>query len=203
MSTTATTGTAQPASSAAPRSAALDRLRGVAVVLMVFDHLLIVTGQAGSPLRETVTRAAMPLFAVVAGHLSRRGSWRLLGVAVLGLLLPVLVPWVDAPNVLLWLASGSVLVVAARRIARPALWLLPLVVLTAAANGRPFLAPSGSFEPVAVWALMCLGALMSRPGLDRAGARLPAALDRAGRWPLSVYAGHLLVLQLVVVVSGA
>src|SRR4051794_34146876 len=83
------------------RDAALDGVRGLAVALMVLDHVCAVTG-SGHLLRYSVTRLSMPLFFVVSGHLVRRLSSRHLWVLLAGLMLPGAVPWIDNPNVLVW-----------------------------------------------------------------------------------------------------
>jgi surface polysaccharide O-acyltransferase-like enzyme len=174
------------------RSRLLDELRGLAVALMVLDHLLIFVAP-GHWLRATVTRAAMPLFFVVAGHLARRVRWRrLLGVAAVGAALPAVVPWLDRPNVLLLYAVGVPVVVWAR-----SRGLLPLVIaaaLTLAANG--WADPTGhAYWAPAVVALMATGALIRFREVELGRGVVPpgaAHLARLGRYPLSVYVGHAL-----------
>lgn len=199
MSTTASTTAPAATPTTRTRSVGLDRLRGLAVVLMVLDHLLLVGGLAGHPLRETLTRAAMPLFAVLAGHLCRRYSWRWAGVFLVGAFLPGAVPWIDAPNILCWLSLGAALVALGRRY--PVVYPLVMVLaLTLFANG--YGATPGSFQPLAVWALMVVGALLHRPWLETLGRCVPDQLRPFGRYPLTLYVGHLLALQLWVV-AGA
>lgn len=175
------------------RLAGLDRLRGLAVLLMVLDHVLVVA-DVGTPVRLTVTRASMPLFFLIAGSLVRRARWGRLGlVAVLGAVLPVVVPWVDAPNVLLYYAVGAVLLAVVR--GRRGRWVALAVAASLAANG--YLAFPGAYSPGGLWVLMLAGALAGAPALDRVGARLPAWVARAGRYPLTVYVVHLLALRAV------
>lgn len=200
MSTTAASLVeAHTASPIPPRSAAIDRLRGAAVALMVLDHLLIVTGHSGSVLRETVTRAALPLFCILAGHLAGRASWRWGALFVAGAVLPAVVPWVDAPNVLLLIFCG-LLYLAAVRLMPPALGdfaLLFAVVLglTRFANGYADPLGDRAFDYYAVVGLMALGRLIPRLSLERVGSVLPASSAAFGRYPLSLYVGHLLFLH--------
>lgn len=172
------------------RSGALDKLRGLAIAAMVVDHLAYVLDE--QLLRVTVGRLALPLFFIVAGHLVCRLSWRHGWVALLGLALPAVVPWIDDPNVLLLYAAGAVLVVQLRR-APLALVLVVVVALTVAANGWLPATP-GFYDPLSVLALMCAGALLSRDSFA-IGNRLPRAFAVVGRFPLSVYVGHLLVIE--------
>ncbi len=178
----------------APRLLGLDALRGLAVLVMVGDHASrYVPG--GYWFSITGGRLAVPLFFVVAGALVTRVTWRHGWVAVLGLALPVAVPWIDSPNVLLLLAVGAVVVATLGQ----SVWRWPLLVvaLTAYANQWPGPAPvSGFYVPLALLALMVLGSLLGRVELATLGDRLPHWLRAPGRYPLSLYVGHLLVLQL-------
>lgn len=175
------------------RSRALDAVRGLAIVLMICDHLLIWQSW-GWPLRLTVTRASMPLFFVVSGHLVRRLTWRHAAILGIGLLLPFVVPWIDAPNVLAWYVIGAVVIVQTRRLAP---WLLPVLVavpLVQYANLLDVHPVGTGYMPSALVGLMAFGALLPRAWFSW-GDRLPRALALAGRFPLSVYVGHLLALQ--------
>jgi uncharacterized membrane protein len=177
----------------ASRLAGLDAVRGAAVLLMVADHVSrYVPG--GGWFSLTGGRLALPLFCLVAGSLASRLSWRLAVVALLGLLLPVLVPWIDSPNILLLLALSLVLVRWARR-ASVSLLAVLAVCLGLLVNGWGWVA-SGYPLP-AVLALVVVGALVGRAPLDAWGLALPRWVGVCGRWPLSLYVGHLLVLQVV------
>lgn len=178
------------------RDQGIDRLRGAAILLMVVDHVLIVTGQATSPLRYTLTRAAMPLFVVIAGHLVDRITWRHGAIGVVGLGLPLLVPFVDSPNVLLWYALACPVILAARRLGPGAVAVLAVVPLTLAANGYDLWPYPGSYDPSGLLGLMAVGALVPRTAFT-CGLRLPRLLAGIGRYPLSCYVGHLLVLTAV------
>lgn len=68
----------------AARLVGLDRLRGLAVLLMVADHVLVAVDPS-SLARFTITRLSLPLFCLVAGSLAVRARRRrLLPVAVAG-----------------------------------------------------------------------------------------------------------------------
>lgn len=176
------------------RSPALDGLRGLAVLLMVSDHLAFVAGW--SSWRETVGRAAMPLFFVLGGHLVRRVSLRsCLLVPLVGLAVEAVAPWSGAAGLLLCFAAGALLVAAFRERARPALWLLVAGGLTLGANGYAHL-HGVYYDPRLLVALMALGALTPRGHLERAGRRVQL-LAPLGRYPLTAYAGHVVVLSLV------
>lgn len=176
------------------RAVGLDRLRGAAMLLMLTDHLLYLAGDTWG--RATVGRLALPIFFIVAGHLAGRvNAPRLIWAAALGLSLPVVVPWIDDPNVLLWYALFAPAVVFARRLPAGPFVLLGLS-LTLLANGY-FDGFPASYPPAALLGLMALGALVPRELLTRAGDKLPAWFSFVGRYPLSFYAGHLLALELI------
>jgi uncharacterized membrane protein YcfT len=192
----------------AQRSVAIDRARGLAIVCMVLDHCLLIWGGsetgAASPvhvLRSTVGRIALPLFFVISGHLVRRLSWRWAGIVAIGLVLPVVAPWLDDPNVLVWYGLGAAVIVACRRYG-VSLWLLPVLSLAWAANWgfSPLHVSLHSYDGLALLGLMGLGAVLDRQSFGWA-SRLPRLLDWPGRHPLSVYVGHVLVLN-VLVLSG-
>lgn len=187
--------TAQLEAPVRERVPSIDAVRGFAVVCMVVDHLCVVFG--GPPLlRLTVGRLAMPLFFVTAGRVSGRLSWRHGAAAAAGLVLPLVVPWLDSPNVLVWWALGAVLLAACRA----AGWSPGLVVVAAlgiAANGW-LDAPGSSYPPGALWGLMAVGALLPF-GWWGWGDRLPAqlVLRWCGRHALGFYVVHVLLLTAV------
>jgi uncharacterized membrane protein len=177
------------------RSGQLDALRGLAVLLMVGDHLAYFAGV--TEYRQTLGRVAMPLFFLLAGHLARRMSWRYAWIGALGLALPLAAPWIDSPNVLLYLALFCPLVVLLRR--RRVLLLAGAAYgLTLGANGYLEVLGTG-YAPAGLIGLMCLGALADRADLERLRFA-PAWLQLVGRYPLSLYVGH--VLLLTVLASG-
>lgn len=183
------------------RLAGLDRLRGLAMVAMLVDHLMIV-GQGPNEVRMTVGRLAMPLFFLIAGSLFSRLSWRHAAIWGVGLVLPLFVPWVDAPNVLYWYAFGVVALWVCDRLGPSAQYVVLVCCLTLWANGLGT-PPPGAYPFWALLALMIVGRLIGREALGRVGDHLPAWswLELVGRFPLTFYVVHLLILQTVVLSS--
>lgn len=182
------------------RSRALDALRGLAILCMVVDHVTLVT--AGPEwLRLTVGRVAMPLFFVLSGHLARRLSWRHAVIFGIGLGMPLMVWWIDRPNVLVWYVVGSVVIVVTARW-RWAPWVVIVGALGVYAN-RHLSGPelAFSYEPGALVGLMCLGQVMPREAFAFAD-RWPRWLAAVGRFPLSIYVGHLWLIAVVCAVVG-
>lgn len=180
------------------RSVALDVFRGLAILAMMSDHLAIV---AGGPdwVRFTVGRLALPMFFVLAGHLASRPRWRHAGIVVVGLLLPLVVPWIDSPNVLVLWGVGLVSLRVLLWLHLPP-WLLAVIALTVAANGWA-LAPGG-YEVTSLVGLMGVGAMLPRSVFAWAGSG-PEWVGALGRHPVWWYVGHLLVLQGVVLLIVA
>jgi hypothetical protein len=182
-----------------PRSRALDALRGLAILLMVVDHVALF---AGAPvLRETVGRVAMPLFFVLGGHLAVRFAWRRqLSITAVGIVLQVLAPWSGAGPLLLTFVLGAYIVSGVRR------WPVVLAVfvgwgLTLGANGVAELDFDGlGYNMSCLLGLMALGALLPRDVLTVLGklpSRVLSVLALAGRRPLTLYAGHVLLLTVL------
>lgn len=184
---------------ARPRLVELDRLRGLAILLMIADHLAIVVG---TPIvRVTAGRLAIPIFFVIAGHLAgHRLSWRHLQIGALGLVLPLVVSFVDSPNVLLWWALGCVVLYGWQRLHWP-VWGLIVLALTLGANGWVVTPGDRSYNPLDLLGLMALGRGMG-PELFTFGRRLPAWVGSLGRCPIRWYVVSSLLLQLVLVVLG-
>lgn len=177
------------AATARSRDRHLDALRGLAVVCMVIDHAaLMLAGPV--ELRWTVGRVAMPLFFLLGGHLTRRLGRRHLEVLAVGLVLGQLAPWTGAGWLLGTFVLGAALVALGRRV-RPVLHVSLFVCLAALANPVPQFAPG--YDTWALLALMLAGALLPRTSLGWA-RRLPRPLAVVGRYPLSMYAGHALLL---------
>ena len=175
------------------RSTALDKLRGLAIILMMLDHLLVQIDPQ-SLIRYSITRACMPLFFIIAGHLLRpRIKWhRLILILIIGAALPHYAPWLDSPNVLVWYAVFAPIVAWGNRAILAG---TILAALTLYANGYGQV--EGSYAPLALGAFMAAGRLTPREWFGRAsGIRGWVAV--IGRWPLSVYVGHILLIEGIV-----
>lgn len=171
----------------------VDGFRGLAILAMFVDHLcLVFSGPV--ELRLTVGRLAMPMFFLVAGSLCHGLCRRHLEVLLVGFALPVVVPWIDSPNVLVWWAVGCSLLVGARRVGLPPV-LIAVLGLGLAANGWGFKV-DGSYDPVALWGLMAVGSAVPLSTYAFC-SRMPAVVVWIGARPLRVYVVHLLILQLV------
>lgn len=185
----------------AERFAAIDRLRGLAILLMIGDHVSIFTGLEWY--RDTAGRVAMPLFFVLSGYLVTRFTIRHALVGLSGFVLAAAVPWVDSPNVLVWYCAGAALLACSW--VRQPLVLAGVAVfgLMLAANGYAELYLTG-YNPFALLGIMAVGALLRTLPDGRTlwspARRLPAFLGLLGRYPLSWYLGHVVFLDFVVMV---
>lgn len=171
----------------------LDRLRGLAIALMLLDHVLAVTGIHG-PLRLTVTRLALPFFMMCAGSLWRpltaRNGARLGAAALAELALCEYLRF-SMPGIL---ATFLGLMLALR--ARPSLANRPGLLVLAGLLQAAYLPLDGSwtgYQPGWVLAWWALGRLAIEE-LRPIGSAAPAWLAVAGRRPLTWYVGHLAVL---------
>lgn len=173
------------------RVVAWDRWRGLAILLMLADHLTLILEGPGF-IRMTLGRLAVPMFFLLAGYLASRPGPRHLGIGLLGLALPLLVPWIDSPNVLVWWALGVCVLWLSRGAPHVRLAVL-VIALTFGANGYVFLTPA-SYDPVNLLGLMVLGAILPASWYSAAG-RLPSWVGVIGRHPVAWYVGHLLVLE--------
>ncbi len=181
------------------RRVELDRLRGLAILLMIGDHLARIWSYEGY--RLTLGRLAMPLFFIICGHLAgHRLSRRHLLAFGLGLGLPVLVPWVDSPNVLVWLSIGAVILYVFDQHGWPT-WVLIVPALILAANSWALWTNTHSYDPLALLALMALGRGLA-PAVFIFGRGIPAWVGALGRRPLTWYVGSSLAIQLVLVAVG-
>lgn len=189
---TATATTTVVAGAAPARLAYLDKIRGAAILLMIVDHLCIVLS-GPEVLRMTVGRLAMPLFFLVSGALVTRFGFRHVLIFGLGVVLPWYVTFIDNPNVLTLYAVGALVMVVFRALDVHPL-VIVAVILAAAANGfLPRIAPG--YEFTAVLGIMCVGGHVGRHALGWFDW-LPRWLAPLGRYPLTIYVGHLLALQL-------
>lgn len=185
-----------------PRWPGVDAARGVAVVLMLADHLLVLAQYvgAGSPaltvVRLTVTRASLPLFMLCSGSVlgSRGVSLRRLSTvfAVALVVNAVLLTWpmgIRAPEILLvW----CVVMACSRLIARyPVLCGAVGVVQLSVWH-----VPWSGYQPGLLVVCVALGVLAGPACLEWA-SDLPNLLVRVGRAPLWWYCGHLSVLVIL------
>ncbi len=190
------------------RVASLDRLRGLAVVLMVLDHVIVVGtdhfGIDAMPVRMTVTRLAMPLFAVVASMVWHgRPSRSTVG----WLSLCVVVEW--SVNDLVGVANPgpvTVLVLVMFAVTQlPMLMRWPAVTFVAGMISALYWpGPWPGYDPgliLAYWCLPHLGPAVRREA-DAIGGGLPGFVGAIGRRAPLWYVGHLLVLAAVVVSFG-
>jgi hypothetical protein len=119
----------------------------------------------------------------------------MVAIGLVGAALPLVVPWIDTPNVLVWYALLGALV-----IVTPVRWRLVWVLLplTLLANGMLVGRQGTSYEPAALLGLLALGSVLYPYNVAHLGDRLPPALGWVGRYPMSIYVGHLLLLEAVV-----
>lgn len=171
------------------RLAAVDAVRGLAVLLMIVDHVSMFVGL--EPLRWTFGRFAMPLFFLLSGALVSRLRVRHGLALALGLALPVFVPWLDVPNLLVLFAVGSALIVLWERAGWRVEWLG--VVLAALAANRVELVGGSGYEPYALLGLMVLGRVVGLGWCER--LRLPGWVAKVGEYPLTWYVGHIALLE--------
>lgn len=174
------------------RLAGVDVLRGWALLAMVADHVLVLVDPA-SLLRLTVTRLALPAFALLMGALHRR-RWsgrhvQLLAAALVAQLVGAGI--IGAPGIL-WLLAGCVPV-----LWLPSRWLL-LVAVVGWVQASWWPIDWQAYQPGTVLLWTAVGKVASVQLLD-AAARVtgPRSVQLLGRLPLSVYLAHLAVLQLV------
>lgn len=182
------------------RVVGVDRLRGLAVLLMVLDHVVALVDPA-APVRYTLTRLSLPAFmaaaaAVWSGRLSGRSCRRLLAVAVVEAAL-VAALGLGQPGIVAVYLAVAVGVSVAWPWVRSHVGLVVVLGLIQAFYVR---VGWDGYEPGLVLAWFALG-LLARSEVVDLGERLPAWLSSVGRRPLAWYVGHLAVLAAVVVAS--
>lgn len=167
----------------------IDQARGLAVLLMILDHVLAVAAP-GHLLRFTVTRLSLPLFiacVVAVPHRTRSGlSLRLLcGMGLELVLNPIIGLAIPGPVFLLgmlglavgpWLASpipAALGLIQALYLPLPDVWT--------------------GYQPglVLVWAFI---GLYAADELEQWAPRFPGWLATIGRRPLAWYTAHLVLL---------
>lgn len=190
--------TITPITNRRTRDTVIDKARGLAILLMIVDHVCIVANH-GYWLRHTITRLAMPLFFVISGHLVKRISWRTFAIGIVGLAIPQLVYFSGNINVLTWYSVGAIVVYFARKYP-PALYGVTWITLTISANfyfSGQWSGPTSYWSPALI-ALMTLGATVPRDIFHQIPFwRLPEWVSKIGKYPLSIYVGHLLILQCI------
>jgi hypothetical protein len=183
------------------RDAALDRLRGTAIALMVLDHLLA-WGEVGFCVQATVTRASLPLFMLVSGNLMAERVLPSIGRAAQLAAAACASTWLVAG--LPFMAPVDVLVsFCLALLAWPAARLAPACALVVCVVVMGIAPMNSGYSPFELLALMLVGAMTFDVGswLYRFGCALPWWLAAFGRWPLTWYVGHLAVIRLAVFVT--
>jgi len=187
----------------------IDAIRGLAIALMVLDQSLFAIETIGIAnvvveySRLSITRFSMPLFMIASGII-----WALYGlrirrwfqVFVLAVILnfATRILWADFnyPEILLvWtmLAIGSRLIVR-----------FPITVMIIGYTQFIFWPiPWSGFQPGELAIFLGVGVLVARAPLEKAWKHmrfksLISALSFLGRYPLSIYSGHLILLSLIV-----
>ena len=195
----------------AHRLAALDRLRGIAILLMVLDHALVAAHTLGYDpewvlmTRLTLTRAAMPLFMLISGALwvrQRPRRRRVVAAFIAGLvvetLLAVLWPEFGLPEImLLWAGAAALAGVIVR-------WPIPSLILAYTQWAYWPVAWDG-YQPGAVVLFLAVGVLWGRgSGLKDSSLvnLMPGFLGAIGRYPLTWYLAHLAFLTALVSIGG-
>lgn len=189
------------------RVAAVDAVRGLAVLLMMVDHLavfeLFVLGVDGWQrdalwvLRLTLTRLSLPAFCLVAGSLLVERDTRparILQVAAVGgwmtlghLMVPI---GIGLPDVLLVWAIVLSLIPAVRR------WPLAAALL-AVSQVCWWPIHWDGYQPGLLVLFVSLAFLAPRrvaTAIANAGERLPAVFASVGRRPLLAYSAHIVAL---------
>lgn len=176
------------------RLVALDGLRGLAILLMVMDHAALVYG-APWGVREVVTRLAVPLFMLTAGYLWRPGLRRRhLETALAAVVATPLLSTIGGAEfgiLVVFLLVLPLVPVAVR-------WPLPVLALCLLQLST-WQIPWYGYQPGFVLGLLVVGQLAWLWGRDREFLRageLCAAFAFLGRWPLTLYVGHLAVLAI-------
>lgn len=199
------------------REAWLDRARGLAVVLMVVDHLAVfLVHEWGNPapygglaqvLRLTVTRASLVLFMLVAGWLIEQHGARprrMAEICLAGAAVTAFGWWLDfpigRPDVLLLI---GVCLCFWRQIRRHPVAAIALGVVQLTAWPIPW----SGYQPGAVLALLAAGIVWNCRAFAEGGRlwtqRLPSWLGWPGRHALGLYVAHIAALGVVEVVRGS
>lgn len=179
---------------AVARDVGLDRLRGLAVVLMVVDHVAKTLPDNPEWLTLTVTRLSLPLFMVTLGVLLAGRSHpiqpeRFLQLGVAGVVTSFVFSALGrgTPDVLLVIALTVPLWDSCKR------W-PEVVACLGVVQFAALPIPWTGYQPGLLVTLICLGVLASRERWSALGDRLPSWVAGVGRWPLTIYVVHVLAL---------
>ena len=187
----------------------IDAIRGLAIALMILDHSLFAIESIGVAnnvveySRLSITRFSMPLFMIASGMI-----WVLYGlrikrwiqVFILSILVNVTIRvlWPDFNNpeiLFVW----TLLAIGYRLIVR-----FPITVMIIGYTQFVFWPVSwGGYQPGELAIFLGVGVLIARAPLDRTWKqirfeKLLSTLAFLGRYPLSIYSGHLISLSLIV-----
>ena len=187
----------------------IDAIRGLAIALMILDHSLFAVESIGVAnnvveySRLSITRFSMPLFMIASGFI-----WALYGLRIkrwiqvfilsilINLTIKVLWPDFNNPEILLvW----TILAIASRLIVR-----FPITVMIIGYTQFIFWpVPWSGYQPGELAIFLGVGVLVARAPLEKAWKHmrfksLISALSFLGRYPLSIYSGHLILLSLIV-----
>jgi surface polysaccharide O-acyltransferase-like enzyme len=187
----------------------IDAIRGLAIALMIIDHSLFAIETIGIAnvvveySRLSITRFSMPLFMIASGFI-----WALYGLRIkrwiqvfilsilINLTIKVLWPDFNNPEILLvW----TILAIASRLIVR-----FPITVMIIGYTQFIFwIVPWSGYQPGELAIFLGVGVLIARAPLDKTWKqirfeKLLSAFAFLGRYPLSIYSGHLISISLIV-----
>ncbi len=187
----------------------IDAIRGLAIALMILDHSLAAIEESGyvssfvEYSRLTITRFSMPLFMLASGliwatHGLKIHRWvQVLTWAIfLNAITRVLWPEFNFPEILLVWAA---LAIAWKLIVR-----FPITIMIIGYTQITFWSvPWSGYQPGELAIFLGAGVLAARAPWEkiwktRKTERIVGTLALLGRYPLSIYGVHLLVLSLIV-----
>ena len=195
------------------RNALLDAMRGLAILIMIVDHIFSALESVGVESnfveysRLTATRFSMPLFMIASGivwgayglRLKRWGQVLVLAVA-LNAMTRLLWPDFNFPEILLvW----SALAIFWRLIVR-----YPIITMIIGYTQTTYwMLPWQGFQPGELAIFLGAGVLISKSSLswlwkEPRTSRLIEPLAFVGRYPLRIYGGHLAILALIVAAAN-
>ena len=187
----------------------IDAIRGLAIALMILDHSLFAIESIGMAnniveySRLSITRFSMPLFMIASGIICKLYGLRIkrwIQVFILSILVNVTIRvlWPDFNNpeiLFVW----TLLAIGYRLIVR-----FPITVMIIGYTQFVFWPVSwGGYQPGELAIFLGVGVLIARAPLDRTWKqirfeKLLSTFAFLGRYPLSIYSGHLISLSLIV-----